>query len=73
MIQSVFKQEVYNGRLRRFESFQVIVRFENNCYQASILRLGDEQGGPKYYQVDTPAFPSQSELKAHIRAVLHGS
>lgn len=74
MIQSVFKQQVYNDRLNRFQSCQVIVRFENNCYQASILSQGDEaSGGPVYIQTDTPAFSSQSELKAHIRTMLHCS
>jgi hypothetical protein len=73
MIQSAFKQQVYNDSLHRFESCQVIVRFENNGYRACILSLCDGTNGPSYIQLDTPEFPSQSELKAHIRAVLRCS
>ncbi|WP_438444433.1 hypothetical protein [Gorillibacterium sp. sgz5001074] len=67
MIQSSFKQQVYNDRLKCYEPCQVIVRYENESYHANILSLGGEPGAEQYIQVDTPAFASQSELKAHIR------
>lgn len=69
MIQSSFKQQVYNDRLKCFEDCQVIVRYENESYHANILSP-DGAEGTGYIQVDTPAFASQSELKAHIKSML---
>lgn len=70
MIQSAFKQQVYNDRLKCYEFCQVIVRYENDCYHANILSMDPEAAGPSYIQMDTPEFSSQSELKAHIKTML---
>jgi hypothetical protein len=70
MIQSVFKQQVYNDRLKCYEPCQVIVRFENDSYHANIVSRSGESEDSSYIQTDTPAFSSQVELKEHIRNVL---